>query len=49
MHGRQWREGMEAALADLGLEATWREVRQTFRGVGGQTESRRVYLFPGRH
>ena len=46
MHGTQWAISYEQALLQLGLRSKTREKIQKFRGVGGETTSNLVRIFP---
>eukprot|EP00435_Cladocopium_sp_Y103_P049373 s347_g14.t2 len=46
MHGQQWAERFEEALASFGLSPKSRVKNQLFAGVGGQVASTTVKVFP---
>lgn len=46
MHGTQWSTAYEQALMQFGLRSKTREKVQKFRGVGGETTSSLVRIFP---
>ena len=46
MHGKQWAEKFESALASFGLSPKSRVKNQLFARVGGQVTSTTVKVFP---
>ena len=46
MHGEGWSSAFEEELKKLGISVKARDKSQTFKGVGGQTESTVVKIFP---
>lgn len=46
MHGEAWSEAFENELKKIGISVKSRNKTQTFKGVGGQTESTVVKMFP---